>query len=69
MAYVGKKSCGCIVAFVVDEPEYPRDTAREVAEFIRSGLTVERVTVEESRKIVSRCIHRRPDGQPLLGET
>lgn len=58
MAYVGKKPCGCIVAFVVDDPKYPKDTAKSVAEFIRSGYAVERVTVEESRKIVSRCIHR-----------
>jgi len=42
-AYIGRKACGCIVAAVLDTPGYPKRAAKEVAKFIRDGLTVERV--------------------------
>lgn len=45
MAYIGRKSCGCVVAAYVDDPERRKDTAKEVASWIRDGLTVEHVTV------------------------
>jgi hypothetical protein len=55
--YVGRKPCGCIVAVVVDEPKYPKDTGKDVAAFIRRGYTVERITLEElrGRKIGCKC--------------
>lgn len=40
--YFAVKSCGCRVAVVCDEPDYQKDTAKSVAEFIRDGYTVER---------------------------
>lgn len=43
--YAARKACGCIVAVAVDEPEYARRNAKEVARWIRQGLTVDRVTV------------------------
>lgn len=43
--YVARKPCGCIVAASVDEPEYARVNAKEVAKWIRQGLNVDRVTV------------------------
>lgn len=45
--YIGKKPCGCTVAYGADEPMYPRFTARRVEEMIGMGLTVNRITVEE----------------------
>ncbi len=53
--YVGKKSCGCIVFLMVDEPnptpEYRKDLAKELASCIRQGLTIEKMTVAEVRKL------------------
>ena len=49
MAYIARKSCGCMVAAAVDEPDHREDTANEIAEWIRAGLTVERVTVDYVR--------------------
>jgi hypothetical protein len=40
--YVGIKD-GTIRAFVVDDPKYPKDSAKLVAEWIRMGRTVERM--------------------------
>ena len=47
--YTGKAKCGCIVAVVADMPDMPKETAKDVAEFIRGGYTVERVPVEDFR--------------------
>lgn len=40
--YVGRKACGCAVAAVVDDPRFAKDTAKAVADFIKSGYAVER---------------------------
>lgn len=47
-AYIGRAKCGCVVAAAVDEGD--RATAKDVAEFIEAGLTVERVTVRYVRE-------------------
>lgn len=44
-AYIGKKSCGCIVAACVDDGRFPEETKRNLKEFIDDGLIIERVTV------------------------
>lgn len=50
-AYVGRHPiCRHMRAVVVDDPAYAKDTANDVAEFIRHGLIVERVTAEEVRQ-------------------
>ena len=54
-AYVGVKKCGCAVAAVVDNPDHAKDVAKEVADFIKSGLTIERVPVEVVRARLSQC--------------
>ncbi len=46
--YVGSMACGCGVALVRDMPEYPKDTAADVAGLIRSGYTVQRLPHEEA---------------------
>jgi len=45
-AYAGRKPCGCTVAVVVDDPDFPKDVAKDVSNFIKSGLTIERVPIE-----------------------
>lgn len=58
-AYIGRLSCGCVVAVVADFGD--KDTDRTVAEFIKNGLTVERVShdyVRENFIDISQCPHR-----------
>jgi hypothetical protein len=57
--YVGIKPCGCMVAWVYDDPMYPQDVAKSIDEFRRSGYSVERM---------SGAFHLRKLGvKPLLG--
>jgi len=51
MAYIARKSCGCLVMATVDNPDHSRDVAREVAKCVRMGWPVERITVEAVREI------------------
>lgn len=41
-AFVGSLRCGCGVAFVCEEPDFPKDTAKDVAGMIKRGLVVQR---------------------------
>lgn len=45
MAYIGVNPCGCVVAITVDRREYAKHTRKDVNGYLKSGLTVERVTV------------------------
>ena len=55
-AYAGKcRVCGALCAAVVDRPEHKDDAAEAVAEFIRDGLEVNRITVEEVRAQFDTC--------------
>ena len=55
-AYVAfKKACGHMVAAAVDKPEYAKENAKEVSNWIRSGLRIERVTVERVRTELHGC--------------
>jgi len=45
--YLGVKRCGCAVSIVVDNPEHASDVIEIVAEFMRSGLVIERVTRDD----------------------
>jgi len=57
-SYIGRDpECNCIVAATVDNPDHPKRVAREVAKFIRQGLTVERVEHEIVRQHFG-CEHR-----------
>ncbi len=59
MCYIGRKSCGCVVAATVDEPQYREDVAKDIADWLRSGLTIERVTVEYARQNLNfSCPHK-----------
>ena len=61
--YVGiKRECGCQVAGVCDDAD--KNTAKAVADFIKSGLRVERVTVAEAGVVLRRCPHGPPQKKP-----
>ena len=49
-AYIGRSPCGCITFATVDMPEHKRTVAKEVAQAMRDGLTIERVTVQFVRE-------------------
>lgn len=50
MAYIGTAPCGCVRFAMVDTPERQKTVAREVANAIRDGLTISRVTCEHVRQ-------------------
>lgn len=54
-AYVGICSHGKVRAITVDEPEYAKETRKDVAEFMRGGLTIERWTIEATRSAEFLC--------------
>ena len=64
-AYVGFKSCGCAVAACVDGPEYAKETAKTLAEWVRGGLTIERKTVGWVRENLHFCSHNKQEALPL----
>lgn len=56
MAYAGRcPKCGHLCAAAVDEPTHKRDTAKFVADMMRDGLNVERVTCEYVRQNLLSC--------------
>lgn len=64
-AYLGRKVCGCVVAITVDDTDNRKWTADAVAEFIRDGLTVDRVTIEDGRKALNFCQCERQAELPM----
>ena len=55
--YIARRSCGCASGFAVDGGG--KETARDVASFIKSGRTVDRVPLTDARAIRFRtkCEH------------
>jgi len=53
--YVGIKPCGCMVAVVVDNPRWIKDTARTIARFVRNGYRVEPAVLDEVRHKLGPC--------------
>ena len=51
--YVGRAECGCAVAVVTDveHPRGKKETAKDVADFLKSGLSIEHMTLDHWRKI------------------
>lgn len=54
-AYIGIKACGCVVAAAVDDPRWTKDTAKDVAKWMKAGLTIERKPVEWVREKLNFC--------------
>jgi hypothetical protein len=53
--YVGRKPCGCLVAWVYDDPRYAEDVSQSVAEFLRREYSVERANTNEVRHRLGKC--------------
>ena len=60
-AYIARAACGCIVMAiaVVDESDWKKHTANEIAKAIRRGLSVERVPAQYVRDNMKACPHKR----------
>lgn len=64
MTYVARcKECGRMVAAMSDNPDMLRELADTVRDWIKAGLTVDRVSVEDVREGFAFCICR---GNPRL---
>lgn len=55
MAYVGIKPCGCMVAARVDNSKHKKEVAKDISDFVKQGLRVERITVNRVRKELKKC--------------
>lgn len=62
-AYIGRKWCGCIVGCATDFGD--KYTARWLSDFVKEGLTVERVKLEDVHLDID-CPHGDVPNQPLL---
>lgn len=56
-SYIGRTKCGCIVAAIVNDGSNLKEVGETVAEFIVSGLTIERTTVGFVRANWNTCRH------------
>lgn len=64
-----REACGCVVGSVADTPEWRREVAAGVAEWIRAGYIIERVPMAEvaARWMGEDCPHiERPPRQAAL---
>jgi hypothetical protein len=55
--YIGLTKCNCLVAISCDMPGHEKGTAEDVADMIKSGLRVERATVDYAKNNFGRCTH------------
>ena len=55
--YLGFAPCGCMKAIIVDvnTPERKRDTAKEIAKWIRAGLSIQHADTFDREKILNNC--------------
>jgi hypothetical protein len=61
--YVGRKPCGCLVAWVYDDPMYTEDVSQSVADLFRRGYSVERANTNEVRHRLGKCKCESSDAQ------
>lgn len=61
--YVGIKPCGCMVAWVYDSKEHPKDVAKSVAQFIKDGYRVESANTDDIRSKLGRCKCKSPNDE------
>lgn len=59
MAYLARRWCGCCVAVTVDNPEHAKDVGKLLSEWVRDGLTIERIPVKAVQQgdILKACWH------------
>ena len=59
-AYMGREQCGCVTCVTVDNPEHKSYVAKDIADWVRLGLSVERVPIETARQALTfDCPHVR----------
>jgi hypothetical protein len=57
-AYIGtSRATGKVVACTVDNPAHANDVANDLKDFAKSGLIIERVTIEECRRVFGEQRH------------
>lgn len=61
--YVGIKTCGCMVAWVYDSKEHPKDVAKSVAQFIKDGYRVESANTDDIRSKLGPCKCKSPNNR------
>jgi hypothetical protein len=57
-AYIGRESCGCVTCVTLDDPGHKREVAKDIANWVRWGMSVERVAVEDARSAFTTCSHQ-----------
>lgn len=58
---------GFVVAVCVDDPKWKKDTARSIAEWVRKGCTIERMTHSQFNEIPrEKLFKRKPKAEPQL---
>ena len=66
MAYVARcPTCERAVVLMVDVPDCRKEHAKEIAQCIRDGYVIERMTVEEARQQPLVCECRQKEPQPV----
>jgi hypothetical protein len=55
MCYIAREKCGCITAVCVDEPQYAKQTAKDISDWVKEGRTVERVTGGYAKDNFCKC--------------
>ena len=56
MAYAGFcQSCGHLVSATVDDPDHAKDVRKDVSQFMRDGLRIERVSCQTVRENAKPC--------------
>lgn len=68
MCYVAEYPCGCNKAVTVDMPEHKKDTALFVAECIKDGATIHRMTVAQFKAGSFGCDCKKDKTLPLFPE-
>jgi hypothetical protein len=64
--YAAKCSgCGHVVGLTLDEPQYRKDVAKQIAKWIRRGLVIERMTAKEGRALFDLCTCNANNAAPL----
>ncbi len=58
--YVGRCKCGQVVAAVVDMPGHEKQTAKDVAGFIKGNLSIEQMDTEQVRVTLHECTCPKP---------
>ncbi len=57
MAYMGRKSCGCVVTISWIEPRFKKDAEDDAQRYRDAGMTVEHVTADVARTALKHCPH------------